>query len=86
MPHTHLTAEDKERFWNDGFLIKRCCFDDEEVGFVRRALVEDATLRENVIDRQEAFGASQSEWQTSDGIVMYGRPRCCKGETDLKRR
>ena len=20
------------------------------------------------------------------GIVMYGRPRCCKGETDLKRR
>ena len=21
-----------------------------------------------------------------DGIVMYGRPRCCKGETDLKRR
>ena len=21
-----------------------------------------------------------------DGIVMYGHPRCCKGETDLKRR
>ena len=20
------------------------------------------------------------------GIVMYGRPRCCKGKTDLKRR
>ena len=22
----------------------------------------------------------------AEGIVMYGRPRCCKGETDLKRR
>ena len=21
-----------------------------------------------------------------DGIVMYGRPRCCKGKTDLNRR
>ena len=21
-----------------------------------------------------------------DGIVMYGRPRCCKGKSDLKRR
>ena len=29
-------------------------------------------------------------WQpapnSEKGIVMYGRPRCCKGETDLKRR
>ena len=24
--------------------------------------------------------------ETVRGIVMYGRPRCCKGETDLKRR
>ncbi len=21
-----------------------------------------------------------------EGIVLYGRPRCCKGKTDLKRR
>ena len=25
-------------------------------------------------------------WTPPTGIVMYGRPRCCKGETDLKRR
>ena len=24
--------------------------------------------------------------KTLEGIVMYGRPRCCKGKTDLKRR
>ncbi len=24
--------------------------------------------------------------QPDEGFVMYGRPRCCKGKTDLKRR
>ena len=28
----------------------------------------------------------QGRCQTKMGIVMYGRPRCCKGKTDLKRR
>ena len=45
MVYAHLTAEDKARFWDDGFFIKRRFFDDEEVGFVRRALVEDATQK-----------------------------------------
>ena len=66
IPNAHLAAADSE----DGFLVKRHYFDDEEVSFVRRALVEDATLRENVIDRQEAFGASEGEWQS--GIVYDG--------------
>ena len=70
IPNAHLTAADKERFSEDGFLVKRHYFDDEEVGFVRRALVEDATLRENIIDRQAAFGASEGEWQSKDGIVQ----------------
>ena len=70
MEYAQLTAEDQQRFRDDGFLIKRRCFDDEEVGFVRRALVEDATLRDNVIDRQEAFGARETEWEASDGIVQ----------------
>ena len=70
MPHGHLTAEDKDRFWEDGFLIKRGCFDPEEIGLVRRALVEDPSLRANVIDREEAFGAAQTEWEASDGIVQ----------------
>ena len=32
MEYTHLRAEDKARFWDDGFLVKRRYFDDEEVG------------------------------------------------------
>jgi hypothetical protein len=70
MEYPHLTAEDKARFWEDGFLVKRRCFDGEEIGFVRRALVEDATLRGNIIDREEAFGARESEWEANDGIVQ----------------
>ena len=30
--------------------------------------------------------AVDGEGEGLDGIVMYGRPRCCKGKTDLKRR
>ena len=70
MQYAHLSAEDKARFWEDGYLIKRRYFDDEEIGLVRRALVEDATLRANIIDREEAFGTAGSEWEASDGIVQ----------------
>ena len=80
MEYGHLTAEDKERFWDDGFLVKRGYFDDEEVGFVRRALVEDASLRDNVIDRHEAFGARETEWEASDGIVQI---MWCRAGEDL---
>ena len=73
MEYGHLTAEDKERFWDDGFLVKRGYFDDEEVGFVRRALVEDASLRDNVIDRHEAFGAPRDRM----GSQRRHRPRSC---------
>ena len=80
MVYAHLTVEDKARFWDDGFFIKRRFFDDEEVGFVHRALVEDATLRDNVIDRQEAFGARETEWDASDGIVQI---MWCRAGEDL---
>ena len=70
MAHARITDDDRERFLNDGFVVKRRCFDEEEVGFVRRALIEDATLRENVIDRQRAFGLPDREWEASDRIVQ----------------
>ena len=35
-----------------------------------RAMVEDATLRDNIIDRQDAFGGAGVEWNASDGIVQ----------------
>ena len=70
MQYAHLSAEDKARFWEDGYLIKRRYFDDEEIGLVRRALVEDATLHANIIDREEAFGGAGSEWEASDNLVQ----------------
>ena len=70
MEYPHLTAEDKTRFWEDGFLIKRRTFTAEEIGFVHRALVEDESLRANILDRREAFATPGSEWEGDDGIVQ----------------
>ena len=70
MPYAHLSAEDKAGFWEDGFLVKRHCFDDEEVGLVQRALVEDSELRESVINRQRAFDLPDDEWGAHDQIVQ----------------
>jgi ectoine hydroxylase len=70
MQYPHLTAADKARFWDDGILVKRRYFDDEEIGFVRRALVEDATLRDSIIDRRQAFGADDDQWRSNDQIVQ----------------
>ena len=46
-----------------------------------------------IYDLQRSKDSPFSAWPDSatrieglNGIVMYGRPRCCKGETDLKRR
>ena len=81
MQYAHLSAEDKARFWVDGYLIKRRYFDDEEIGLVRRALVEDATLRANIIDREEAFGTVLDPvdlrgipWRDADGRTRWAPP------------
>ena len=65
-----MTPADKQRFWEDGFLVKRRLFDEEEVGFVHRALVEDATLRGHIIDRQRAFELPDDEWEAHDQIIQ----------------
>ncbi len=38
------------------------------------------------MNKKAEMDAVWCDWIPADGIVMYGRPRCCKGETDLKRR
>jgi hypothetical protein len=49
-----------------------------------RADVEDGRASQ----RAAAGGGAEKSWRkrTFGGAVMYGRPLCCKGKSDLKRR
>jgi len=51
----------------------------------------DALVREGVAwiiltNRNHSRAANRVRASTGAGVVMYGRPRCCKGKTDLKQR
>jgi ectoine hydroxylase-related dioxygenase (phytanoyl-CoA dioxygenase family) len=68
-----LTREQLAAFHEDGLVIVRGLFDQEETALLRRAMEEDPQVRDHILDRLDANGAATriSLWNRA-GDSVYG--------------
>src|SRR5258708_15198077 len=75
-----LSADDVRTFHEDGLVFVRGLFDAEETGLLRRAMEEDPQVRDHMLDRLDANGASTkiSLWNRAGDSVYGLAARCAR--------
>ena len=67
MEFGRLSVEEAERFSEDGFLFKRRYFDREEIALVHRAIGEDKSLKQNLLEMPDP------EWGKTE-LALWNHP------------
>ncbi len=68
-----LTPDQMNSYVNDGYVIVRSLFDDEEIGLLRRSMEEDPAIRGHFYDRQDTSGtATKMALWNHPGDSVYG--------------
>jgi ectoine hydroxylase len=78
-----LTSEQRRAYEDDGFVIIRGMFDAEETSLLRQAMEVDPEVREHMLDRLDATGASTriALWNRA-GDSVYGMAARCERMVD----
>jgi ectoine hydroxylase-related dioxygenase (phytanoyl-CoA dioxygenase family) len=78
-----LSAAQLAAFHEDGLVIVRGLFDEEETALLRRAMEEDPQVRDHILDRLDANGAATriSLWNRA-GDSVYGLAARCERVVD----
>jgi ectoine hydroxylase-related dioxygenase (phytanoyl-CoA dioxygenase family) len=78
-----LTSEQRRAYEDDGFVIIRSMFDAEETSLLRQAMEVDPEVREHMLDRLDATGASTriALWNRA-GDSVYGMAARCERMVD----
>lgn len=68
-----LTPDQMNSYVNDGYVIVKSLFDNEETGLLRRSMEEDPAIRSHFYDRQDASGSpSKMALWNHPGDSVYG--------------
>lgn len=67
MAFGRVSAEEAERFREDGILFKRRYFDEDEIALVHRAIAEDKSLEQNLVEIPDP------EWVRTE-LVVWNHP------------
>ena len=85
MSDRQLSADDVARFQSDGYLLKPALFDAEEVALMRRALANDASIRDrrNTMAMHDSDGSVTTTvlW-TDPGDDLFGAIARCERVVD----
>ena len=79
MAHPTLNDEDFAAFWRDGYVLKRGCFDAEEMALLQRAIALDAGIRSHTVRIDDsAGGATELALWNHPGDDLFGAFARCE--------